>query len=158
MSGRRRSRMPAPPPAEAWVRAGARWECPACGKQYPRRGQGHSCVVVTLDEHFASRPRARELFDALRAAIEDAGGPVRLSIAKSRIGFINGITFAAAMPRQRSLRAHFVLLRELDSPRFIKVEHVPPWWVHTVSLDDPSQLDAELRVWLRESRQLGRRP
>lgn len=145
------------PPGSDWLPVDGRWQCPACGKQFVRAGLSHSCTTLTLDHHFAERPRAGELFHALRTMIEDVGGPFRLSIARTRIGLINGITFGAVMPRKDWLRFHFLLQRRLDSPRVVKVEHYPPWYLHLLELRDESEIDDELRGWFRESCSLGRR-
>jgi hypothetical protein len=127
------------------------WRCPECGKTFAQRGQSHSCTVVPLGHHFENRPQARTLFDALRAAVEKAGGPFRLSIARTRIGFIDRMTFAAVMPRKQYLRMHFVLRRQLRSPRFVRVDHVAPYWVHVLEIHAESDIDAELCRWLGES-------
>jgi hypothetical protein len=131
------------------------WRCPGCDKLYPRAGQSHSCVVVSLDDHFRNRPRARELFDAFRAAIAEVGGPVRLSVAKTRIGLITNITFAAVMPRKNYLRAHVLLRRKVDSPRFVRVEEGPPYWVHHFNIQSEADFDGELRAWLSEAYRVG---
>ncbi len=143
------------PPAEQWSRHRGQWCCPACGKLFARLGQGHSCAVVPLDHHFEDRPRARELFDAFRSAIEQTCGPVRLSVAKTRIGLITRITFAVVMPRKSYLRAHILLPRKVDSPRFLRVDDGPPHWVHHFEIRDESDLDEELRALLREAYQVG---
>jgi hypothetical protein len=143
------------PSAASWSRNGRLWECPTCRKQYPRAGQAHSCVVVSLDALFHDRPRARELFEAFRAAVEAAAGPVRLSIAETRIGLMNEITFAAVMPRKNFLRAHLVLRRMVSSPRFVRIDAVKPYWVHVFEIRDERAVDAELRALIRESYALG---
>ncbi len=143
------------PPAPAWIPAGHLWQCPACDKRYPRAGQSHSCVVVTLDHHFRDRPQARALFDTFRAALERIGGPVRLSVAKTRIGFIGTVTFAAVIPRKDYLRAHILLNRRADSPRFHRVDAGPPYWVHHFTVESPADLDEELCAWLAEACQVG---
>ncbi|MFQ5740387.1 MAG: DUF5655 domain-containing protein [Acidobacteriota bacterium] len=144
-----------PPPASSWSRCGSLWQCPGCGKLYPRAGQGHSCCVVSLEDHFRSRPRARQLFDAFRGAVEEVGGPVRLSIAKTRIGLITRLTFSAVMPRKDYLRAHILLRRRVPSQRFIRIDDGPPYWVHHFEVRDEADLDDELRTWLREAYRVG---
>jgi hypothetical protein len=140
------------PPARFWRRAaGNLWQCPECGKTYPRAGQGHSCVVIELKHHFHSRsPEVRALFDAVCATIEEVGGPFRLSIAKTRIGLIARMTFASVHVRKQLVRASFLLKRRLQSVRVARVEHVPPYWVHTVDIHHQRDIDADLRAWLRE--------
>jgi hypothetical protein len=133
------------------------WECSGCGKRFARRGQNHSCGSVPLESHFAGSPKARALFDAYHAALLDVGGPCRLSVAKTRIGFITGITFSAVMPRKHYLRAHILLLRKLESARFVRIENIDPWWVHTFEIRGESDIDDELRRLLKESYALGAR-
>ncbi|HSL69253.1 MAG TPA: DUF5655 domain-containing protein [Longimicrobiales bacterium] len=146
-----------PPPGDQWLQSSGLWLCPACGKAFKQRGLWHACVVLSLDHHFAQRPRARELFDAFQRSLEEVGGPFRLSIAQSRIGFITRMTFAAVMPRRSYLRAHFLLLRRIDSPRIIKIEQLSPYWVHNIEIRAESDLDEELRAWLQESYAVGAR-
>lgn len=80
---------------------------------------------------------------------------MRLAIARSRIGFVTGMTFAAAMPRASSLRSHVVLARRLDSPRFVKFEHFPPYWLQNFIINDQTDIDAEVMRWLRAARRVG---
>jgi hypothetical protein len=143
------------PPIEKWVQKGTLWQCPECKKLYQRAGQSHSCAVVSLEDHFRNRPRARELFAALRTAIEEAGGSVRLSIAKTRIGLITSITFAAVMVRKDYLRGHILMRRRVDSPRFIRVDDGPPYWVHHFVIRTETDLDDEFRTWLSEAYEVG---
>ena len=143
------------PPADLWREIGDLWKCPECGKLYPRAGQGHSCVTISLDQHFHNRPRARELFNSLLATVDMVGGPVRLSIAKTRIGLITRITFAAVAPRKDYLRAHILLSRRVDSPLFLRVDDGPPYWVHHFEIRNIADINDDLRVLLRESYELG---
>ncbi len=96
------------------------------------------------------------MFEAFRAALEEEGGPVRLSVAKTRIGLIIKITFAAVMPRKRYLRAHILLLRRVHSPRFVRGDHVHPYWVYFFEIRDEADLDDEMRSWLREGYRVGK--
>ncbi len=133
------------------------WQCPDCGKAFAQAGQSHSCGQVPLDHHFTDQPRARELFDALLAAVEQEGGPVRLSIAKTRIGLITRITFAAVTPRQQYLRAHLLLRRRVASNKFIRIDEagLGGYVVHVFEIRDESDIDDELRSYLRESYRVG---
>ncbi len=80
---------------------------------------------------------------------------MRLSVAKTRIGLITKITFAAVMPRKRYLRAHILLLRRVHSPRFVRGDHVHPYWVHFFEVRDEADLHDEMASWLREAYQVG---
>jgi hypothetical protein len=145
-----------PPPGSQWTAVGRSWKCPRCGKRFIQRGLWHSCSVYTLDHHFAQKPAVRTLFDRYRAMVREAGGPFRLSIAKTRIGFIAAMTFAGASPRKAYLRAHFVMLRKISSPRFVHIESIPPYWVYSFEIRSESDLDEEARAWLTEAYTLGK--
>jgi hypothetical protein len=138
------------PPADQWLPTGDQWRCPACGKQFVQRGIWHSCAAVSLDDHFVDRPRARELFDAFHTVVAEAG-PFRLSIARTRIGFINGITFLSVTPRIHHLRVGLVLLERLESPRFSRVEQIEKWWLHTLDIRHVAEIDEELRGWTHQA-------
>src|SRR5215211_5552715 len=102
------------------------WRCPTCGQTFVTRNMPHSCQVVPLDAHFEGRPELRRVFDAFVAAAEE-NGPVTVNATKSRITLQHRMRFAAVeAPRRHHLTAHVVLHRALASPRFAKVEHIPP--------------------------------
>ena len=131
------------------------WTCPRCGKSYVSRNSWHSCVVVPLDDHFAGRPRARELYDAILSTLQEEG-PITVSVSKTRIEFMTRARFAGLQVRRDFVRLSFWLKRQIASPRFAKVEHYgrSDWGYHLV-VRDGSQLDEELRTWLQEARAVG---
>ena len=130
------------------------WTCPRCGKSYVTRNLWHSCVIVPLEQHFESRPAARDLFGALLSAMEREG-PVTISVSKTRIELMTRARFAGVQVRRDWLRLAFWLKREIDSPRFSRVDHYGKDHVYQVELRDRAQLDAELMAWLREARTVG---
>jgi hypothetical protein len=49
-----------------------------------------------------------------------------------------------------------VLTRPIESPRFTRVEYIPPYYfVHRLRLARAEDVDAELRGWLAEAYQVG---
>jgi hypothetical protein len=127
------------------------WRCPVCGQTFVGRNMPHSCQVVSLDSHFAAREQLRAVFDAFVAAAEE-NGPVTINATKSRITLQARMRFAAVEPRRQRLNAHVVLARPLTSPRFTKVEHIPPsYYVHRFGLERPEDVDDEVRGWLAEA-------
>jgi hypothetical protein len=133
------------------------WRCPTCGQTFVSRNMPHSCQTVALDEHFArSEPNVRATFDALLAAVRDLG-PVTVNPTKSRISLQARMRFAAVeRPRRRHLNAHLVLTRPLESPRFMRIESlVPYYFVHHLRLETPADVDAEMRRWLAEAYEVG---
>ncbi len=86
-----------------------------------------------------------------------ASGPgVKAVAVKTGIGFMVRVRFAGATLQKRGLRIGFWLKRRIDSPRFARIEEIPPnnyvYHVHIRSKDD---LDDEVRGWLREAYDVG---
>jgi hypothetical protein len=138
------------PPAERPL-----WTCPRCGKRFVTPNLWHSCQTRSLDEHFTDRPRARELFEAFRTAVETLG-PVALVLNKTGIGFMTRVRFTGVQPRRDYLRAGVWLKRRVHSPRFVRVD----WyghddWVHFFEIRSEGDIDAELIDLLREARAVG---
>jgi hypothetical protein len=132
------------------------WTCPRCGQRYAGRNMWHSCEVVPLETHLAGKPRAAELFAAFRAAVEEHG-PVTVISTKSRFGFMRRVRFAGVVRAKRdSLRIGFWLKRNVESPRFLRVQHLAgDDWIYELELRAESDLDAELRGWLAEAFRVG---
>jgi Domain of unknown function (DUF5655) len=133
------------------------WTCPVCGQRFVSRNLPHSCQIVGLDEFFAgSAPELRELFELYAAAARE-NGPVTVNATKSRVALQVRMRFAGIQrPRKRYLLASFLRTTPLDSPRFTRVDYIPPYYyVHQLRLDEPSDIDAELRDWLAEAYQVG---
>lgn len=115
----------------------------------------HSCVVVPLESHFVDRPRARQLFEAYRAAVESQG-PVTVAVSKTRIEFMTRARFTGAIVRRDYLKSTLWMKRRVASPRFTKVEQLGRHdWLHHFEIHDESEIDDELLVLLRESRSVG---
>ncbi len=114
---------------------------------------------ITLDAFFTGFAESRELFDALRPVVDDAG-PNEIRITKSQIAFRRRIAYAWAWVPARYLGrkglAPLVLsvdLRRRDASRRWKqvVEPVHGRFIHHLELRSPEQLDDELSAWVREA-------
>jgi hypothetical protein len=113
---------------------------------------------VTLDEFFAGHEDSRQIFDALRTAVE-AIGPAELRVTKSQVAFRRRRGFGWAWIPDKTLRgAHAPLvltvsLRRRDpSPRWKEtVEPYPERYTHHLELHAPEDLDDEVCGWLREA-------
>jgi hypothetical protein len=119
------------------------------------RNLWHSCVSVSLDEHFRGRPRSRELFDAYLAAVRSLG-PITIVSSKTRIAFMTRVRFGGCQVRKDWLLAAFWLVREVRSPRFSKVETLgPKVWLYHFPIREKSDLDEEFMGWMAEARLIG---
>ncbi|MDF1542815.1 MAG: DUF5655 domain-containing protein [Anaerosomatales bacterium] len=115
---------------------------------------------VTLDEFFADRePDSRELFEAVRAAVESVG-PAQVRATGSQVAFRRRTAFAWAWVPGRYLRGSdlppLVLsigLRRRDaSPRWKEVvEPAPGRFMHHLEVRSADDLDDEVREWLAEA-------
>ena len=131
--------------------------CPRCGRTFANRNQTHTCAQLSdVDRHFAAAaPVVRSCFDRVLAVVRQCG-PVEVLAEKSRIALHVRMSFAAFMPRRQWLDGHLILAREVDSPRFRKVEvYSPRNILHAFRLTDPEQVDAEFAGWLAEAYDVG---
>ena len=97
----------------------------------------------------------RALYEQFVAAIEEIG-PVIIIPEKTRIAFQVRMSFAQITPRQRWLDGHLVLAQRRESPIFRKIETFSPRnHVHFFRLENPSDINDELRQFMREAYAVG---
>lgn len=115
-----------------------------------------------LDDFFRGQPLSREIFDVLRGLIDEPG-PCELAVTKSQVAFRRGRAFAWAWLPGQYLRGRrlaplvlsVALARRDPSPRWKQVvEPHPGRWMHHLELYSVTDLDDEVRAWLREAREL----
>lgn len=83
-------------------------------------------------------------------------GPVTVLPEKTRIALQVRMSFAALMPRKNWLDGHLVLARQIDSPRFRRIETFSPRNVlHEFRLESPGEVDEEFVGWLEEAYRVG---
>ncbi len=143
----RRSSMPSRP----------MWTCPKCDRQFINSNMPHSCGRYSVKKFLAGKSQhAISLFEHFSALAQECG-PVQIAPAKTRIGFQVRMIFAAVnkLTDQR-LEAHVVLTRRLESSRFRRIETISPkCHVHHFRVESLSELDAEVKNWLREAYKVG---
>ena len=100
-------------------------------------------------------PSGKALYHRLEALVR-ACGEVDVAPARTRIAFLGQVRFATVTRlSDQEMLCTFALPRALDSPRVARVEEaVPGWFVHTLVITAPHQLDDELQAWIRESYRL----
>ena len=136
--------------------AGAMWRCPKCARTFANRNQLHACGRFTIAQHFKGKPRElRRLFNAFLVIVRK-NGRIRVHPVKTRIAFIARMTFASATPIQDRLRAHLILSRRVDSPRFQRIERYGPrCYGHYFQIRSTDDLDGELRKLIAEAYRVG---
>jgi hypothetical protein len=114
-----------------------------------------------LDEFLSGYEEARPIFDALRAEI-DSLGSVDVRVTRSQVAFRRRRPFAWAWVPARYLGrgAPLVLTLSFDhrdgSPRWKEiVEPAPGRFTHHLELRTASEIDGEVRAWLREAWEAG---
>lgn len=133
------------------------WRCPKCRQRFVTANMWHSCVRLTIARFFHGRePRLKRLYHDYLAFVRRIG-PVTVNVTKTRISFQGRVRFAGvAAVRKDALMAGFWLKRRIESPRFARVEFIPPDnYVYQFTLSAPSDLDAEAEQWLREAYDVG---
>jgi hypothetical protein len=133
------------------------WTCPKCGRQFINSNMPHSCGRYSVRKFLAGKSQhAISLYEHFSALVHDCG-PVQIAPAKTRIGFQVRMIFAAVNKlSDRGLDAHVVLTRRLQKPRFKRIETMTPkCYVHHFRVESLSELDEEVKSWLREAYQVG---
>ena len=106
----------------------------------------------TVDDHFKNKgPNLRRIYDRLLAAIRKFG-PVRESPKKTSIHLDRDTALAGVQVRKECLILTIKSDRPIDSPRVFKSEHNSAnRYHHEVKLTAPTDVDAELRGWLKSA-------
>lgn len=133
------------------------WTCPKCQRQFVNANTPHSCGRYSVEKFLAGKSKhAVSLFEGFSALVRECG-PIQIAPAKTRIGFQVRMIFAAVNKLSDSaLEAHVVLTRRLHSPLFTRIETMTPkCYVHHFRVASLSELDDEVRNWLREAYQVG---
>jgi hypothetical protein len=133
------------------------WTCPRCGQRFVSPNMWHSCVRMTVRDHVRGRPKeVVDLYRLFARMVRDLGPGVRAVPVKTGIGFMVRVRFAGVALQKGGLRVSFWLKHRIDSPRFAKVELIPPKnFVHSFHVRSPEDLDDEVRAWLAEAYRVG---
>jgi len=133
------------------------WTCPRCGQKFVTGNLWHSCTSFTVAEFFKKKgPAHKKLYRAFLKLVQKCG-PVKVNINKSRISFQGRVRFAG-VPRvtKDGLIGGFWLKHRIESPRFIRIEHLPPNnYLYQFRITSEKALDAEVLAWLREAYKIG---
>ena len=103
------------------------WTCPECGRQFRNKNQWHSCVTISVNDHFEDKPeRLRDTFDRLLG------------------------DFAMVFVKRDWINLEFSVKRELESPRFERAFRIyEDNFGYRVRLREPGDIDGELLGWLK---------
>jgi uncharacterized protein DUF5655 len=135
------------------------WACPRCGQGFVSPNMWHSCLRMTVRDHFQGRPKeVVDLYRRFARMVRELGPGVKPVSVKTGIGFMVRVRFAGVALQKGGLRVSFWLKRRIDSPRFARIELIPPRnFVYSFHVRSPEDLDEEVRGWLREAYRVGTR-
>ena len=115
--------------------------------------------IDKIDAFFANRPESLKLFNAVRACIETLG-PSKIEVMKTQISFGAKRKFAWVWLPQtwikkrpgNSITLTFYLRRRIVADKIESaVEPRPGYWTHHVIIQKETDLDEDVRNWLREA-------
>ena len=137
--------------------ASALWQCPGCRREFVTPNMSHSCGRFSVEQFLKGKStQAIDLYWQFSALVH-ACGPIKIAAAKTRIGFQVRMIFASVNRlSDRGLRAHVVLTRRLEHPRFDRIEMMTSrCYVHHFTLVSIDDCDAEVQGWLCEAYKVG---
>lgn len=125
------------------------WTCPECGRTFANTNQWHSCIELALDDHLAGKSEvAVDLYRALESATRSCGD-FRIHPQKSRIAFINTMTFAGARLARQWIDVAFIVPEPISDPRIRSIDmYGPTSFGHEVRINSPTEIGPEVRAWL----------
>lgn len=125
------------------------WECPACGREFPKANQWHSCAVTALDEHFRGRdPELRGIFDELVRRLRRLG-PIKVDPVKTSINLTARHHLGAVAVRGSFLRLGFLAEKRIEDARIVHFARLgPAKFGHSVILESIEDLDPVVMGWL----------
>jgi hypothetical protein len=128
------------------------WRCPTCGRRFRQRTREHSCVVRTLAAHLdGASADVKNTVAALQDALTTIG-PHAVVPVKTMILLRATANFGGLVIRRDRIHLEFMLMRPVDHARIYKREQFgSSRYSHHTRLASPSDIDAELVGWLRES-------
>jgi hypothetical protein len=132
------------------------WTCPKCGLKFISKNLWHSCRQATLaDWKGKMGPKARQLYRRFEQLISRCGA-FHVSPAKTRIAFLGRVRFAGITRlSEDGMTCALALPSPLRSRRFVRIKKVAPgWWSHELRVSSPTELNAEVQGWLRQSYRL----
>ena len=128
------------------------WKCPKCGREFSKKNQWHSCVSISIDEHFKNKPPIlKKVFNVLQKEVEKFGR-IRIDIVQTSINIGGKSHCISLFVLKESLKVDFLLKRRIQSPRFTRVRGpTNNYYTYTLKLKDLSDVNEELIDWLNES-------
>jgi len=109
-------------------------------------------ATQTIEQHFSNRAaRVRAAYEQILQAAR-ALGPVREDPKKTSIHLVRKTAFAGVATRKDALILTIKSEEDIASPRVVKHEQVSAHrWHLEVRVEEPSEVDRELKTWLKSA-------
>jgi hypothetical protein len=99
----------------------------------------------------ASNPSASPLYEQIMSMVEDLAN-CEVEVKKTSLHVVHGRAFLGIHPRRNGLLLNVVTAEPLQSQRLRKTEQVSAnRWHNELLVTDPSDVDGELRTWLKQA-------
>lgn len=125
------------------------WTCPECGRSFANRNQWHSCTDLSLDEFLADgSTHAVAIYHAVQAALAGCG-EFRIHAQKTRVAFINRMTFAGMRLRSDAVDVSLILPEPYSIDRVTAITlYGQTTFEHLIRVRSPEEVDRNLSEWL----------
>lgn len=132
------------------------WTCPTCNREFKRRGQQHTCSLITKESLFIKRPlELKTLFDKIEKIVQKFGESKQETVKPDVIFFKTKSTFLAVKVKKDHLDVEFFLDHLEDIPPVYKFLQTSKHRVaHLVAVDRDEDISPQLIKWMRSSYQL----
>jgi hypothetical protein len=128
----------------------ARWTCPACGREFGRARQAHTCRPGgSVDATFeGAPPEQRAIYDAIVGHVRRIG-PVHEDAVDVGVFLKSDRKLAEIRPHPRSLELALYLPFRVEGARIRRVVSTGEGRrVHLLTLRQPGDVDEQVRDWL----------
>jgi Domain of unknown function (DUF5655) len=128
------------------------WQCPDCGRRFPRRTREHSCQIANVDDHLRrGSPEVQATFHALLAMLRKLG-EFQLLAVKTMLVLRTDSNFGGITVRKTYLDVGFILPQLVEDPRIVKTEKLSATKIAChVHLTSAADVDRQLEGWFREA-------
>jgi hypothetical protein len=130
-----------------------RWCCPACGREFSRPKQGHTCVPGgTVDDTFRGfPPEHRAIYEAIVSHLQTLGD-IHMDPVHVGVFLLRTHKLAEVRPRPKGVHLGLALPNRLDHPRFLATKYTmgDRTW-QSLTLRNHRDVDDELRSWLTQA-------
>ncbi|MDD5172348.1 MAG: DUF5655 domain-containing protein [Candidatus ainarchaeum sp.] len=135
------------------------WKCKKCGRKFKRKGQSHSCNLISESEHFQGKKAAlRPLYNELLKRLRKKVGPFKIEALNCCIHLVTTFTFVAVYALSDQLRISFSSDKKFVSPRIRAFQGGSAnRYLYEVNIKNGKEIDSELLGWLKQAHDLGKR-